>query len=97
MPTSLHRRLDRLAITYCPVTKGLGVNYHWSLVQVEFATDIVFKHPSDLEAIYQPLVRTAIHAVKPEMSPVSLGANCTAAIKHYREVEHRDKIRQEFD
>src|SRR5262245_20921559 len=41
-PASLHRRLDRLASTYCPIIKRLGANYHWSLVQTEFATDIVF-------------------------------------------------------
>jgi hypothetical protein len=72
-PASLHRRLDRLAATYCPVIEQLGTNYHWSLVQTEFATDIVFKCPSDLEAIYQPLIRTAIHAVKPENVATFLG------------------------
>jgi hypothetical protein len=72
-PAMLHRRLDQLAATYCPVLKQLGVNYHWSLGQVEFATDIVFKRPSELEAIYQPLVRTAIQAVKPENVATFLG------------------------
>src|SRR5215470_18196642 len=42
-------------------------------MQTEFATDIVFKHPSDLEAIYQPLIRTAIHAVKSENVATFLG------------------------
>jgi hypothetical protein len=62
-----------LAATYCPVIKRLGTNYHWSLVQTEFATDIVFNYPSDLEAIYQPLIRTAIHTVKPENVATFLG------------------------
>ena len=38
----LHRTLDALAATYCPVLRHFGVTYHWSLMQVEYATDIVF-------------------------------------------------------
>jgi len=72
-PASLHRRLDQLAATYCPVVERLGATYHWSLVQVEYSTDIVFRHQSDLETIYQPLIRTAIHAVKPENVATFLG------------------------
>ena len=37
----LHRKLDEFADRYCPVVKQFGLNYHWSLDQVEFATDIV--------------------------------------------------------
>jgi hypothetical protein len=72
-PASLHRRLDELAAKYCPVIDQLGATYHWSLMQVEYSTDIVFKHQSDLEAIYQPLIRTAIHAAKPENVATFLG------------------------
>jgi hypothetical protein len=72
-PARLHRRLDQLADTYCPILEQLGTTYHWSLVQVEYSTDIVFKHQSDLEAIYQPLIRTVIHAVKPENVATFLG------------------------
>ena len=39
----LHRKLDGFADRYCPVVKPFGLNYHWSLDQVEFATDIVFR------------------------------------------------------
>ena len=35
----LHWRLDEFADRYCPVVKQFELNYHWSLDQVEFATD----------------------------------------------------------
>ena len=69
----LHRKLDAFADRYCPVVKQFGLNYHWSLDRVEFATDIVFQRQSDLQAIYERLTRTAIHTVKPDNSATFLG------------------------
>ncbi|MCP4407062.1 MAG: MarR family transcriptional regulator [Gammaproteobacteria bacterium] len=69
----LHQRLDRFAETYCPVFKQFGVNYHWSVMQVEYATDVVFKRQSDLQPIYEQLTRTAIHTVKPQQIATFLG------------------------
>jgi len=71
--SQLHPRLDQLAARYCPVIAQLGVTYHWSLMQVEYATDIVFKRQNDLADLYQELIRTAIHAVKPENVASFLG------------------------
>jgi hypothetical protein len=53
----LHRKLDDFATRYCPVLKQFELSYHWSLDQVEFATDIVFRKQSDLQAIYGRLTR----------------------------------------
>ncbi len=69
----LHRKLDGFADRYCPVVKQFELNYHWSLDQVEFATDIVFQRQSDLQAIYERLTRTAIHTVKPDNIATFLG------------------------
>jgi hypothetical protein len=69
----LHQLLDGFARRYCPVIDQLGVTYHWSLKQVEYATDIVFKHPQDLQAIYDTLTRTAVLSVKPEHVATFLG------------------------
>jgi hypothetical protein len=71
--SQLHPRLDQLAARYCPVIAPLGVTYHWSLMQVEYATDIVFNRQGDLADLYQELIRTAIHAVKPEHVASFLG------------------------
>ena len=69
----LHRKLDAFARGYCPVIKALKVAYHWSLMQVEYATDIVFKRQQDLQAIYPHLLETLIHSVKPENIATFLG------------------------
>jgi len=43
---------------------SLGKSYHWSIMQLEYATDIVFKRQADLGPIYDAIARTAVHAVK---------------------------------
>ncbi len=68
-----HRWLDRLGRRYCPVVRHLGVNYHWSVMQAEYSTDLVFRRQRDLEAIYDTLTRAAIHTVKPEHVATFLG------------------------
>ena len=42
-PDQLHRTLDRYARLYCPISDVFGQSYHWSLMQVEYATDLVFR------------------------------------------------------
>lgn len=69
----IHAKLDQFARRYCPVIAGLGVDYHWSLDQVEYATDIVFRRQADLQAFYAHLTRTVIYAVKPEQVATFLG------------------------
>ena len=59
----IHRALDRLAWEYCPVYKDPGLRYHWSVMQAEYVTDIVFKRQEDLQDLYGELVATAIHTV----------------------------------
>jgi len=62
---AIHRKLDALAAQYCPAVKRLGLNYNWSIMQVEYATDVVFKHQPTLQAIYPHLLESLIQAVKP--------------------------------
>jgi len=69
----LHRLLDRLAKQYCPPSSRFEHSYHWSLSQVEYATDIVFQRQDDLRPLYDALVRTAVHAVKPAHVATFLG------------------------
>jgi len=47
----LHRKLDEFAQRFCPVVGRLGLRYHWSLGEVEFASDIVFAQQGELQAI----------------------------------------------
>lgn len=69
----LHKRLNRFAQRFCPIFKHFGVDYHWSINQAEYATDLVFNRQSDLAAIYDNLTRTAIHTVKPDNIATFLG------------------------
>lgn len=69
----LHQVLDIIAERYCPFLKSHGLSYHWSIMQAEYATDIVFKRQSALKLLYEPLIRTAIHSVKPENIATFLG------------------------
>ncbi len=71
-PEKLHRILDRAAAKYCPVVKRF-TPYYWSLMQVEYATDIVFSRQEDLKHLYEEISRTAIHSVKPEQVSTFLG------------------------
>jgi uncharacterized protein YbcV (DUF1398 family) len=70
---TLHRKLDAFVRRFAPAVADLGVTYHWSIDQAEYATDIVFRRREDLEAIYDRLTRTAIHTVKPENVATFLG------------------------
>ena len=73
----LHRILDDLALRYCPVAAQFGMTYHWSLMQVEYATDLIFHRQADLRPLYDTLVHTAIHAVKPDHVATFLGRKLT--------------------
>ena len=74
----LHEALDRFAGLYCPVIKDLEISYHWSLSQVEYATDVVFKRQEDLHDLYSCLILTAIHAVHPDQVATFLGRKLTS-------------------
>jgi len=69
----LHHRLDEFAQQYCPVVTDLRLHYHWSLMQAEFATDLVFKSRNTLQAFYPLLLETLTHAVKPADIATFLG------------------------
>ena len=64
-PRQLHRLLDDYARRFCPPAHQLVPDgYHWSLSQVEFATDVVFGSTQALSPLYEELTRTAVLAVK---------------------------------
>lgn len=70
----LHQRLTRALRTYCPALLAeFARGYHWSIRQLEFATDVVFIKPTALAPLYDTLVRTAVHAVRAEQVATFLG------------------------
>jgi hypothetical protein len=70
---SLHKRLDTFAQLYCPVVTELELAYQWSIMQAEYATDLVFKSQDTLQAFYPYLLETLTHAVKPADIATFLG------------------------
>ncbi len=72
-PDRLHRTLDRYAELCCPVSTAFGQSYHWSLMQVEYATDLVFRSTTTLGPLYEQLVRQSVLSVKAEQVASFLG------------------------
>jgi hypothetical protein len=76
-PDQLHRLLDRYAGRCCPVCDVFGQSYHWSLMQVEYATDLAFRSTTTLGPLYQQLVRETVLNVRAEHVAKFLGRPIT--------------------
>ena len=76
-PDQLHRMLDRYAGLCCPVSEVFGQSYHWSLMQVEYATDLAFRSAATLGPLYEQLVRQSVLSVKAEQVATFLGRQIT--------------------
>ena len=72
-PATLHEVLDRYAKQCCPVFDVFARSYHWSVMQVEYATDLVFRSQAVLKPLYEQLSRQAILTVKAEHVATFLG------------------------
>lgn len=89
----LHAKLDQFAQSYCPVVTHLNLTYSWSLMQVEYATDLVFKEQRTLQAIYPHLLETLIQAVKPADIATFLGRKLDG--RYQDEMGNRFNVRLE--
>ena len=69
----IFKKLNEFAEQFCPIIKKFNLKYHFSIMQAEYATDIIFKSQNELNVLYENLVRTAIHTVKPENIATFLG------------------------
>ena len=69
----LHRKLETYSWKLCKVVKRFRSGVHWSIMQLEYATDLVFTNRQALAGLYEPLVRTVIHAVKADNVATFLG------------------------
>jgi len=76
-PDLLHRVLDRYAAQCCPVLDVFRQTYHWSLMQVEYATDLVFRSAATLGPLYEQLTRQSVLSVKAEQIATFLGRPIT--------------------
>ncbi len=76
-PDQLHRVLDHYAGLCCPVCDVFGQSYHWSLMQVEYATDLAFRSTTTLAPLYDQLIRQTVLNVKAEQVANFLGRHIT--------------------
>jgi len=80
-PDRLHRVLDHYAALCCPVldvfAQVFAQVYPWSLMQVEYATDVVFRSAATLEPLYGQLTRESVLSVKAEQIASLLGHKIT--------------------
>ena len=68
---------DRYAAQCCPVLEVFGQTYHWSLMPVEYATDLVFRSAATLGPLYEQLTRQSVLSVKAEQIATFLGRQIT--------------------
>jgi len=76
-PDDLHRILDRYAEICCPITDTFLQTYHWSFMQIEYSTDLVFCNESKLKPLYEEISKEAVLAVKAENVSSFLGKKVT--------------------
>jgi hypothetical protein len=62
----IHKALDAFAKRYCSLPDDWNVRYQWSLSEVEYSYDIIFKSAGILKPIYDNIITTAMHTITPE-------------------------------
>ena len=62
----IHTALDIFVSRYCPLPNEWGLRFNYTIGQVEYATDIVFKNSDSLKALYENIIKTAMHTVMPD-------------------------------
>ena len=68
---------DHYAEQFCPVQDVLGQVYHWSLRQVKYSTDLMFRSEQILVPIYDAISRQAVLAANAERVSGFLGKKIT--------------------
>jgi hypothetical protein len=63
------RKFHELAARFCPIVDKFPRGYHWTVMQVEYSLDLVFKQREQLGPLYEQLSRHAVLAVRvPDMA-----------------------------
>jgi hypothetical protein len=87
----LHQKLASFARRYCPPSTRFAEGYHWSIMQSEYALDVVFRRAEDLQPLYEEISRQAVLAVRiDEMARFwdkRLSHEAKAASRFYTRVE----------
>jgi len=62
----LHKALDILIKRYCPMPAEWELSFNYTINQVEYACDILFKSEAALKPLYDNIIKTAMHTVTPD-------------------------------
>lgn len=62
----IHTAFDIFAAKYCPLPKEWELHFNYTIQQVEYATDILFKDSETLKPLYDNIIKTAMHTVTPD-------------------------------
>ncbi|MBE0475474.1 hypothetical protein, partial [Rhodoferax sp.] len=79
-PDMLHQHLDKYAQKLCPVLDVFGQTYHWSIRQIEYSTDLMFKSTEILAPLYDTLSRQSILAADAPRVASFLGKKITPVL-----------------
>jgi len=89
----LHHRLDAWVERFFPCLAIFTSRCHWSIMQCEYATDVVFKGPEELAPLYDALVRSAVHVVKADDVATFLGRDLAKDKQHAIGSDFHTRIR----
>lgn len=78
---ALHRHLDAWVRRFCPALCQFRSAYHWSFMQVEYATDVVFHRQRDFQPLYEKITRVAVLVLKAPHIATFLGRKLTNACR----------------
>jgi len=62
----IHSAFDAFTARYCPLPTDWELRWNYTIGQVEYATDIVFKNGETLKPVYDNIIKTAMHTVTPD-------------------------------
>jgi hypothetical protein len=80
-PEQLHRRLTRYALWLCPVADVFAQDdWHWSIRQAEYSTDLMFRSEQILVPLYDAISRQAVLAADAPRVAGFLGKKITPAL-----------------
>ena len=80
-PDKLHRRLTRYALWLCPVADVFAQDdWHWSIRQAEYSTDLMFRSSEILVPLYDTLSRQAVLSADAPRVAAFLGKKITPAL-----------------
>jgi hypothetical protein len=89
----LHRLLEACVQRFFPSLGIFSSLYHWSIMQCEYATDVIFKRREELAPLYEALVRGAVLVVKAEDVATFLGRELAKDKRHTIGSDFRTEVR----